>query len=1140
MLARCLITVFQLMDEPVRTMTSSNVSFILLSSLLVAPSGRPLLSEEDIKRSKALNYEDLKGRMCSGSWEYAFLHSPRVAEVARSLFVPQLRDLIKKQRQYKMGSQYHFRTREVEDYQAFHRKVAEDVNSIADDFAIGETTRRNRITMLRAEAVRNIVQGWQKLRKRVMHERSIWGAQDQFGSIQHLMLATREDGIRRRPFLKINRRFTSHSEASYYDATGSARNQDASSATSALAKVAQEVGIKAENKNEDAETEASETDDEIAVAETVTVQKDKTNESKPSADISERRVMFSTSAQWVTPTRVRYGRFEIIVHATLQSTTYFIMFILDSVQPVDDPFGQTVIPISPDKLDKLYRWPVKQLSQIQRRRFVLRSTALELFLIDHTSLFFNFPQGDRDVAAKKILSVRSESFVYLNTLEPAKILQRSHLTDKWRRWEISNFEYLMHLNTLAGRSYNDLTQYPVFPWVLSDYSSDHIDLSDESVYRDLSQTMGMIGGESRAEIFRDRYESFEDPVVPKFHYGSHYSSPGIVLQYLLRLEPFTTAAIALQGGKFDLPDRLFHAVAETWHSATHETSDVRELIPEFFFLPDFLRNRDDFDLGVRQDKQRLGDVQLPPWAANPVDFVNIQRRALESEVVSNMIHHWIDLIFGYKQRGPAAVDACNVFYYMTYEGAVDLDKISDPVLRKGTEAQIIHFGQTPSQLLSKPHPPRMKMAEVALRLLRTLPTVRTYKFEITKNKKLFAQALKVGQNITKSFFRGIGKKKEKADEPTSNSDIDPESTENQITEEEKEDTDVVSDVTTVKHVERSFNGVSCLRLVQDKIVVVRNDGDVTLYKWWTTVDEKRSTPFSLAVEKSIHGFKTAGSALGFNLLDRSIDCPVAVVSLNGKLLFTGGYWDGSIRTVLLSQDRICKVDRVHHAPVTCLALSEDGNWLISGSKDGSAALSRLPDTEHEQGPKHHSTLVGHDSELTAVAVSSHLNAIVTSSIDSTVNLYMLPTLVLLRTLQHPAALPVHALCLCPGAPASLVLYSETDSILRVLSLNAEVFPAWIRCEEGCYGLTVMTDNDSAEYLVYGTSDGDLVMRTLPDLNLVSMQRIAKADAVLTAHLSPDEKYVITGCESGELAVVSDPSVSLKHVDQSMRLSFFDM
>lgn len=44
----------------------------------------------------------------------------------------------------------------------------------------------------------------------------------------------------------------------------------------------------------------------------------------------------------------------------------------------------------------------------------------------------------------------------------------------FQRGEISNFQYLMHLNTLAGRSYNDLMQYPVFPWILADYDSEVI------------------------------------------------------------------------------------------------------------------------------------------------------------------------------------------------------------------------------------------------------------------------------------------------------------------------------------------------------------------------------------------------------------------------------------------------------------------------------------------------------------------------------------------------------------------------------------------------------------------------------------------------------------------------------------------
>ncbi len=64
---------------------------------------------------------------------------------------------------------------------------------------------------------------------------------------------------------------------------------------------------------------------------------------------------------------------------------------------------------------------------------------------------------------------------------------------KWQRREISNFDYLMYLNTVAGRSYNDLNQYPVYPWVLVNYESNDLDLSLPSNYRDLSK----VGADTR-------------------------------------------------------------------------------------------------------------------------------------------------------------------------------------------------------------------------------------------------------------------------------------------------------------------------------------------------------------------------------------------------------------------------------------------------------------------------------------------------------------------------------------------------------------------------------------------------------------------------------------------------------------------
>lgn len=88
----------------------------------------------------------------------------------------------------------------------------------------------------------------------------------------------------------------------------------------------------------------------------------------------------------------------------------------------------------------------------------------------------------------------------------------------------------------------------------------------------------------------------------------------MVLFYLLRLEPFTGLHRALQGGKFDHADRLFHSMESAWTNCLTNTSDVKELVPEFFYLPEFLVNANGYYLGAKQDGAQLGDVVLPPWA----------------------------------------------------------------------------------------------------------------------------------------------------------------------------------------------------------------------------------------------------------------------------------------------------------------------------------------------------------------------------------------------------------------------------------------------------------------------------------------------------------------------------------------------
>lgn len=115
----------------------------------------------------------------------------------------------------------------------------------------------------------------------------------------------------------------------------------------------------------------------------------------------------------------------------------------------------------------------------------------------------------------------------------------------------------------------------------------------------------------------ERFEIWDDPVLPACHYGVHYSSAMIVCAFLIRVEPFTSQYIKLQGGYFDHPDRLFQSVGKSWKSASElNSNDVRELIPEFYYLPDMMENKNSFNFGATQKGEVIDQVILPPWAKN--------------------------------------------------------------------------------------------------------------------------------------------------------------------------------------------------------------------------------------------------------------------------------------------------------------------------------------------------------------------------------------------------------------------------------------------------------------------------------------------------------------------------------------------
>uniref|UniRef100_A0A6I8NWZ9 Neurobeachin-like protein 2 n=1 Tax=Ornithorhynchus anatinus TaxID=9258 RepID=A0A6I8NWZ9_ORNAN len=628
-----------------------------------------------------------------------------------------------------------------------------------------------------------------------------------------------------------------------------------------------------------------------------------------------------------------------------------------------------------------FRRPLGQLREVHLRRYNLRRSALEFFFIDQANYFLNFPRKVRNKVYSCILGLRPPSQGYFGNHSPQEMLKASGLTQKWVNREISNFEYLMQLNTIAGRTYNDLSQYPVFPWILRDYVSDTLDLDDPSVFRDLSKPIGVVNARHR-QLVREKYESFEDPTgaIDKFHYGTHYSNAAGVMHYLIRTEPFTSLHIQLQSGRFDCSDRQFHSVPAAWQARLESPADVKELIPEFFYFPDFLENQNGFDLGSLQlTNEKVGDVVLPRWARSREDFIHKHRQALESEHVSAHLHEWIDLIFGYKQRGPAAVDALNVFYYCTYEGAVDLDAVADETERKALEGIISNFGQTPCQLLREPHPTRLSAEDAAQRLAR-LDTYSPNVFQDLGQLKAF-------------FVEGI-------------SDGVP-----------------LAQAVVPHRQARSF----ITQGSPDLLVTVSANGLLGTHSW-LPYDRTISNYFTFCKDPTVGNARLRRVLSGPWAEDGGVSGKALAVAPDGKLLFSGGHWDCSLRVTSLPRGRLlCQLIR-HIDVVTCLALDLCGIYLISGSRDTTCLVWQVVQEgglSVRLAPKPVQVLYGHVAAVSCVAISTELDVAVSGSEDGAVILHTVRRGQFVASLRPPGgAVPGPVGLLAVGPEGQIVVQSS--------------------------------------------------------------------------------------------------------------------
>eukprot|EP00002_Diphylleia_rotans_P033924 TRINITY_DN7258_c0_g1_i1.p1 TRINITY_DN7258_c0_g1~~TRINITY_DN7258_c0_g1_i1.p1 ORF type:complete len:928 (-),score=199.57 TRINITY_DN7258_c0_g1_i1:277-3060(-) len=721
-------------------------------------------------------------------------------------------------------------------------------------------------------------------------------------------------------------------------------------------------------------------------------------------------------------------------------------FILTNVMMYFQPFSKVST-----KPVKKYR--LKKLQRLIKRRHMQRHVALEFFLEGNSSFLLAF----QDTATRDRVY---EAIVNMTGMEYLQNNDQSNMLLKWVNGLVSNYDYLMYLNSLADRTCNDLTQYPVFPWIVADYESPNLDLTKESTFRDLSKPIGALEP-NRLRLFQERYKEMPD-TEPKFLYGSHYSTPGYVLYYLVRKAP--EYMLRLQNGRFDAPDRLFDSVSDAWRSVLSNTSDVKELIPEFYQPPgDFLINSEGLDLGQTQRGRKVNDVTLPPWAKSPREFTEKCLQALESDHVSARLHLWINLIFGYQQRGEDALKANNLFYYLTYEGAVDMDAITDPVVRRGLEAQINEFGQTPKQLFIHPHPKRYSQYE--------LP------------KQIFARD---ASPIVKKVL------------PVSSRLVEEIPPENPEVEEER-------------HLERfsEMGATSPSVPTWPDLSTLHSDFSLKLHKDVVSavcLSADTQTLYSVSQDSSlkIYNISEKRQLRSMNIGDLALSS--CTLASDGKIVYAGS-WDNSIYVYSVDYGRVLQQLSAHDDAVAEVRMV--GNRMISCSWDSTVKIWKKK-SGAEVDPVPVSEFLDHETEVKCMDVSVDESLAVSGASDGSIVVFDLKTSKFVRKI-HAHTEPVTGIRITPDS--TKIITCSSDGTIKMFGIGGtEVLSIDTQEIATC----IVTDG---QVLVAGCQDGKLRAWDIRHGDEIGC--FAGSSSPITciaAGLTEDSLCIVTGCEDGSFRV----------------------
>ena len=457
----------------------------------------------------------------------------------------------------------------------------------------------------------------------------------------------------------------------------------------------------------------------------------------------KKNIIFSVVTELVTSQYIYFGNLYFYENYIIFEKIKDPRNDVDKTYDFDILFNYSISTKTIDKYDLKYKFKIiffKNIKDILKRRTLLLTQSLEIFLKNGKSFFFNFFKIKKAKQVYDFFIEAKKKFSFNFDLNDNQ-KEIKNIVSQFRNGKISNYDYLLYLNKYSTRTYNDLSQYPVFPWLFLKFKN--FDKTDEKsdYLRNLKYPLSAQTEAQRIKCIeeyktelnniRENEEEEQENGEKEYpcHFRLHYSNSAYIYYYLMRLNPYCQDMIKLQNYQNENPNRIFSSYKNIEYFFK-KGIDNRELIPDFFCSFEFLINlnccffgevknvrmNDDFILEL-DIKDKNKNVMIPY-----VLHLYAYKKLLNSIFISKKLHEWVDIIFGKTQLldvdNDEAIESCNIYNKFCYEQRNnfenELDKYEKTLRGKKHEQKelikiikelksdlsySINFGITPKQIL---------------------------------------------------------------------------------------------------------------------------------------------------------------------------------------------------------------------------------------------------------------------------------------------------------------------------------------------------------------------------------------------------------------------------------------------------------